>query len=131
MWTKAPAFAISEEQRKVLETWVRAHNTPQSVATRPRIIHPNVTRWLTKHPRDQLHITPTSSSWLNLVERWFRELTQNRLRLGVFRSVPELIASIEERNVSTTLRHSRSEFKVQLIGRSVSGLGLVDPDLGG
>jgi len=58
--------------------------------------HPNVKRWLTKHPRFQLHFTPTSSSWLNLVERWFRELTQKRLRRGVFRSVPELIAGIEE-----------------------------------
>ena len=58
--------------------------------------HPNVKRWLTKHPRFQLHFTPTSSSWLNLVERWFRELTQKRLRRGVFRSVSELIAGIEE-----------------------------------
>jgi transposase len=58
--------------------------------------HPNVKQWLTKHPRFQLHFTPTSSSWLNLVERWFRELTQKRLRRGVFRSVPELIAGIEE-----------------------------------
>jgi transposase len=58
--------------------------------------HPNVKRWLSKHPRFQLHFTPTSSSWLNLVERWFRELTQKRIRRGVFRSVPELIASIEE-----------------------------------
>src|SRR3990172_2307624 len=38
MWTKAPPLAVSEEQRKVLETWVRAHSTPQSVATRSRII---------------------------------------------------------------------------------------------
>jgi len=58
--------------------------------------HPNVTRWLAKHPRFQLHFTPTSSSWLNLVERWFRKLTQKRLRRGVFRSVPELIAVIED-----------------------------------
>lgn len=57
--------------------------------------HPNVMRWLSLHPRFFLHFTPTSSSWLNLVERWFRELTQKRLRRGVFRSVPELIAAIE------------------------------------
>jgi hypothetical protein len=49
-----------------------------------------------KHPRFQLHFTPTNSSWLNQVERWFREFTQKRLRRGVFRSVPELIAGIEE-----------------------------------
>lgn len=57
--------------------------------------HPNVQAWLGKHPRFQLHFTPTSSSWLNLVERWFRELTDKALRRGVFHSVPDLIASIE------------------------------------
>lgn len=57
--------------------------------------HPNVQAWLTKHPRFRLHFTPTSSSWLNLVERWFRELTDKALRRGVFHSVPDLIASIE------------------------------------
>jgi transposase len=58
--------------------------------------HPTVRAWLDKHPRFQLHFTPTSSSWLNLVERWFRELTDKALRRGVFHSVPDLIASIEE-----------------------------------
>ena len=57
--------------------------------------HPNVHAWLAKHPRFHLHFTPTSSSWLNLVERWFRELTDKALRRGVFHSVPDLIASIE------------------------------------
>jgi transposase len=57
--------------------------------------HPNVAAWLAKHPRFHLHFTPTSSSWLNLVERWFRELTDKALRRGVFHSVPDLIASIE------------------------------------
>lgn len=57
--------------------------------------HPNVLAWLAKHPRFHLHFTPTSSSWLNLVERWFRELTEKALRRGVFHSVPDLIASIE------------------------------------
>jgi transposase len=57
--------------------------------------HPNVQAWLAKHPRFQLHFTPTSSSWLNLVERWFRELTDKALRRGVFHSVPDLIAAIE------------------------------------
>jgi Homeodomain-like domain/DDE superfamily endonuclease len=52
--------------------------------------------WLDKHPRFHLHFTPTSSSWLNLVERWFRELTDKALRRGVFHSVPDLIAAIEE-----------------------------------
>lgn len=47
-------------------------------------------------PWSHLVFTPTSSSWLNLVERWFRELTGNRLRRGVFKSVGVLIAAIEE-----------------------------------
>ncbi len=57
--------------------------------------HANVQAWLAKHPRFHLHFTPTSSSWLNLVERWFRELTEKALRRGVFHSVPDLIAAIE------------------------------------
>jgi transposase len=57
--------------------------------------HANVDAWLAKHPRFHFHFTPTSSSWLNLVERWFRELTDKAVRRGVFRSVPELIAAIE------------------------------------
>ena len=58
--------------------------------------HANVVAWLTKHPRFHLHFTPTSSSWLNLVERWFRELTDKAIRRGVFHSVPDLIAAIED-----------------------------------
>jgi transposase len=57
---------------------------------------PPVKRWLKKHPRVHLHFTPTSSSWLNLVERWFGEITRKRIRRGTFRSVKELIAAIEE-----------------------------------
>ena len=53
-------------------------------------------RWLARHKRFQLHFTPTSSSWLNLVERWFRELTDKALRRGVFHSVPDLIAKIQD-----------------------------------
>jgi len=51
--------------------------------------------WLEKHPRFTLHFTPTSSSWLNLVERWFRELTEKQVRRGSFESVEELIVAIE------------------------------------
>ena len=58
--------------------------------------HPRVNRWLRRHPRFHLHFTPTSSSWLNLVERWFRELTQQRLRRGSFHNVEELIAAIQK-----------------------------------
>jgi len=58
--------------------------------------HPDVVAWLGKHPRFHLHFTPTSSSWLNLVERWFRNLTGKAIRRGIFRSVPDLIAAIED-----------------------------------
>jgi len=58
--------------------------------------HAAVDRWLNRHKRFHLHFTPTSSSWLNQVERWFRDLTDKNLRRGVFGSVPDLIASIEE-----------------------------------
>ena len=57
--------------------------------------HPDVQRWLKRHKRFHLHFTPTSSSWLNQVERWFRDLTDKNLRRGIFGSVPDLIASIE------------------------------------
>ena len=58
--------------------------------------HADVQAWLDRHQRFHLHFTPTSSSWLNLVERWFRELTDKALRRGIFHSVPDLIAAIEE-----------------------------------
>ena len=49
--------------------------------------HPNVQAWLAKHPRFNIHFTPTSASWLNMVERFFRDISENRLRRGVFTSV--------------------------------------------
>ena len=58
--------------------------------------HANVKAWLAKHPRFHLHFVPTSSSWLNMVERWFRDLTTKRLKQASFTSVPELIAAIED-----------------------------------
>ena len=58
--------------------------------------HPKVQRWLARHPRFHMHFTPTSSSWLNLIERWFRDLTQKRLRRGTFNSVCQLQEAIFE-----------------------------------
>ena len=58
--------------------------------------HPAVQQWLAKHPRFNMHFTPTSASWLNRVERFFRDLATERLRRGVFTSVAELIAAIDE-----------------------------------
>jgi transposase len=55
---------------------------------------PAIQKWLTAHPRFVLHFTPTSSSWLNLVERWFAELTNKKLRRGAHRSVGQLNADI-------------------------------------
>jgi transposase len=64
---------------------------------------PPIKRWLKRHPRVSLHFTPTSSSWLNLVERLFAEITRQRIRRGTFDSVPELEAAItawiDHRNV--------------------------------
>jgi len=58
--------------------------------------HPKVKEWFAEHPRYHLHFTPTSASWLNLVERWFAEITRKRIRRGTFTSVPDLISAIRE-----------------------------------
>lgn len=58
--------------------------------------HPRVQAWLRRHPRFHLHFIPTSSSWLNLVERWFREITDKRIRRGSFKNVPELVKAIQQ-----------------------------------
>ena len=66
--------------------------------------HPKVRAWLDKHPRFKMHFTPTSSSWLNLVERFFADLTGDVIRAGSFASVNELVRDIEtylaERNAN-------------------------------
>ena len=62
--------------------------------------HPKVSAWLAKHPRMHLHFTPTSASWLNLVERFFRDLTEEQIRRGVFHSVRDL-----ENAITAYLRH--------------------------
>jgi len=59
--------------------------------------------WLAKHPRFHLHFIPTSSSWLSLVERWFREITTDRIRRGVFKSVPDL-----ERAINDYIEHNNA-----------------------
>ncbi len=56
--------------------------------------HENVKRWLERHPRFHIHFIPTSSSWLNIVEGFFRNIQQRRLKRGVFRNVPALIKAI-------------------------------------
>lgn len=58
--------------------------------------HPNVQAWLKRHPRFRFHFTPTSGSWLNLVERWFAELTTKAVRRGSFSSVADLKSAIDQ-----------------------------------
>ena len=58
--------------------------------------HPDVKTWLAKHPRFIFHFVPTSSSWLNMVERWLSQITQKRIRRGIFPSVPDLINAINQ-----------------------------------
>lgn len=79
--------------------------------------HPNVTTWLATHSRFVLHFTPTSASWLNLVERWFRELTSKRIRRGVFHSVADLVTAIE-----TYLRETNKNPKPFLWTASVEAI---------
>ena len=58
--------------------------------------HPEVNAWLAKHPRVHMHFTPTSSSWVNLIERFFAEITDKAIRRGVFKNVRELEKAIRE-----------------------------------
>ena len=58
--------------------------------------HPKVQAWLARRPRITMHFTPTSASWLNMVERFFRDISERRLRRGVFTSVHELVTAIDE-----------------------------------
>ena len=58
--------------------------------------HPDVQAWLERHPRFHVHFTPTSASWTNMVERFFRDITDQRIRRGVFRSVAELEQAIQD-----------------------------------
>lgn len=58
--------------------------------------HAKVKAWLKRHPRFHIHFVPTSCSWLNMIERWFAEITTKRIRRGVFRSVKELVEEIEK-----------------------------------
>ena len=66
--------------------------------------HPKVKAWLARHPRFKSHFTPTSSSWMNLVERFFADLTADVIRSGSFASIGELVRDIEaylsDRNVA-------------------------------
>jgi transposase len=97
-----PPLELAEGQREILRFLRRIdREVPKGLAVHLVLDnygthkHPNVVTWLGKHPRFHLHFTPTSSSWLNLVERWFRNLTEQAIRRGVFQPVPDLITAIE------------------------------------
>ena len=68
--------------------------------------HPKVKEWLAQHPRFQMHFTPTSASWLNLVERWFAVITNQAIRRGSFDSVRRL-----ERSIARFLAHWNEDAK--------------------
>ena len=68
--------------------------------------HPKVLAWLKRHPQFHQHFIPTSSSWLNVIERWFRDITQNRIRNGVFRSVADL-----EQAIADYIQHHNANLK--------------------
>jgi transposase len=89
------------------QEWIRFLNAVKRAAPKERPIHlicdnyathkhANVQAWQQRNPRFHFHFTPTSASWLNMVERFFRDLTVQRIQRGIFRSEAELIAAIQE-----------------------------------
>ena len=96
------------------QAWIRFLNQVKETAPTERQVHvicdnyathqqARVQAWQKRNPRFHFHFTPTSASWLNRVERFFRDLTTNRIRRGVFRSEADLIAAIE---VYLTVHHA-------------------------
>jgi transposase len=86
--------------------------------------HPAVKKWLAVQPRYHVHFTPTSSSWLNQIERWFAEITRKRIRRGTFRSVRDLTKTISKITSSATIgthnHFSGSPAPVRSSGRSTN-----------
>ena len=86
--------------------------------------HPKVQRWLARHPRFQMHFIPTSSSWLNIIERFFREITTKRIRRGSFTSVEELIEAIHQyidehnRNAKPFIWTAEADKIIEKVGRA-------------
>jgi DDE superfamily endonuclease len=68
--------------------------------------HPKVQRWLVRHPRFHMHFTPTSASWLNMVEPFFRDLTQNRLRRGGTAHTSDILEKVKRARRALHKRHS-------------------------
>jgi hypothetical protein len=95
------------------------HRRPERPGTAPgagQLRHPQdpaIHQWLLKHPRFHLHFTPTSSSWMNLVERWFAELTNRKLRRSAHRSVTELETDIRTAASPNSKRHPQVDQRVE------------------
>ena len=94
--------------------------------------HPKVRTWLAQRPRFHVHFTPTYSSWLNQVERWFALITQRAIRRGSFRSTRELVARIDEfvqnynRNCQPFLWTATADsilVKIERLCNAISGTG--------
>lgn len=94
--------------------------------------HPKVKSWLNRHRRFHMHFTPTSSSWLNLVERWFREITDKRIRRGVFHSVKQLEQAIMDyiaahnQDPQTIVWTAKAEVILEKVRRARATLGNVN-----
>lgn len=86
-------FLNELDSKLVREPGVEIHLVLDNYATHKTAA---VKRWFLRHPEYHLHFTPTSSSWLNQVERFFAEITEKRIRRGAFRSVPALEEAIRE-----------------------------------
>ncbi len=91
MSRKAPQITCSEQERKVLERLAASRTESRQMVERARIID----TWLAEHPNVHFHYTPTSASWLNLVEVWFGIMSRIALRGASFNSVEELRQAIE------------------------------------
>jgi DDE superfamily endonuclease len=86
---------MTQGHRGALTLRCRALSSPSPCRFIPALSKtPEIKAWLLRHPRFHLHFIPTSSSWLNLVERWFGEVTTRKIRRGTHRSVAELEADI-------------------------------------
>jgi transposase len=92
-----------------------------------------VKRWLRRHPRFKIHFIPTSSSWMNMVERWFAELTGKAVRRGSFASVPDLIEAIAgfiqawNRNPQPFVWRARAEEILEKLERARRRLEQIKP----
>jgi hypothetical protein len=112
MWKKidicAFAFSRAKQSAQELAQSVGAIGRPAAVDK-----HPVVKRWLARHPRFELHFTPTGSSWMNLVERFFRDLSQQAILPGSFGSVRQLVDAIMQYLAQHNLNPKRYVWKAK------------------